>query len=299
MEIEPTRIAGGPGVKPSGNKFDCFVGIDWSGDKQTWQKGIKVAIAAPGSGFPVLEEGPGPNGRWSRSEIARWIGELVHARRALIGLDFAFGFPAIPRLMEDVVLDWDYVERFCESDSNFYGGRFFRAAGSRHAAFINSPWLPKRDYSAHHLRETEKVAKQTKGATPQSVFNAYGAAQVGPSSISGMRMLLHLRQQHASRLSIWPFDDLRSDGSAIVEIFPRYFALSKGLSPKLADHAILNAALRAYGSDAVPTPPKTEDEGDALLSAAALRSLSERQTWFGNAHPAYRTEGWIFGVPIP
>jgi hypothetical protein len=272
--------------------FNYFVGIDWSGDKKRWQRGLKIACARPGSSAPELVSGQGVNGRWSRTEAVRWIGELVEKERALIGLDFAFGFP-----VSEFSLNWEYVEKLCSADSNFYGGQFFRAASARHAHLINSRWLSGRAYSSANLRATERAARLTTGATPQSIFNAVGAAQVGPSSTSGMRVLLHLRQTHGDKISIWPFDHLDDDRSLIVEIFPRYFPLSRGLSPKLSDHVLLNAALKEFGSQPVETAPKSEDEGDALLSAAALRSLSADYNLFKVASEYVATEGWIFGIP--
>ena len=79
------------------HEFDCFVGIDWSGAKGIAQKGIQAAIASPGRQAPVLQA-PAHGHRWSRSKIADWIGELVTRKRALIGLDFAFGFPSATEL---------------------------------------------------------------------------------------------------------------------------------------------------------------------------------------------------------
>ena len=248
-------------------RFDCFVGIDWSGDKESWQKGLKIAVAAPRAGPPKLKHGPGPKGRWSRTAAAAFIGGLAKEKRALIGIDFAFGFPPLPSTMDNLVLDWEYVERFCRSDANLYGGRFFSVADAPHAHLVNSPHfkLPTRCYSARHLRATDRVAAKTKGATPQSIFNACGPAQVGPASISGMRALLRLRQLCGQELSIWPFDGLHAKKSVIVEIFPRYFPLSRNRSPKLADHRNLNAALAAFGCRPVESAPASEDEGDALF----------------------------------
>jgi hypothetical protein len=216
---------------------------------------------------------------------------VVGKKKALIGLDFAFGFPR-----GEVSLTWEYVESLCNGDANFYGGRFFRTSDALHSRWVNSPWVPRRNYSARNLRATDRAAKKTKGATPQSIFNAYGAAQVGPSSTSGMRALLYLQHQHGDKISIWPFDDLHDGRSVIVEIFPRFFPLSRRLSPKLSDHASLNAALAAFDSAKVSSPPASEDEGDALLSAAALRSLSARPAVFETASNYAKIEGWIFGV---
>jgi len=278
-------------------RFDCFVGIDWSGDKKIWQKGLKVAVATPGKKAPEIQVGPGLRGRWSRTEVTKWIASFVRAQRALIGIDFAFGFPSVEKLLEGTILDWHYVENLCADDENYYGGKFFRVAGAPHSVLINSPWLPRVHYSAHHLRITELEAKRIKGATPQCIFNAVGGAQVGPSSISGMRCLLHLRKEHSRTISIWPFDEIDDAKSVIVEMFPRYFALSRSIDPNLADHAILNYALERFGSDPVVTAPASEDEGDAILSAAALRALSDDNSLFNLPDLSIRNEGWIFGVP--
>lgn len=276
--------------------FGRFVGIDWSGAKGRWQKGLQVAVASSGTSCPRLERGPGPKDKWSRTDVVTWISHEIESQRTLIGLDFAFGFPSIEGLGS--VLDWAYVDKLCAMCDNFYGGRFFRVSGAAHSEFVNSPWLPKQRYSAHYLRETDRAAKRLKGATPQSVFNAIGAAQVGPSSTSGMRVLLHLRKNCKDKVVVWPFDPLQPVRSVIVEVFPRYFPLSKNLSPKMAHHDSLNAALGAFGSDPVDDPPQSEDEGDALICAAALRALSSNETSFRIPHQIASREGWIFGVPF-
>jgi len=139
---------------------------------------------------------------------------------------------------------------------------------------------------------------ETTGARPQSIFNAVGPAQVGPSSISGMRALRSLRQNCDGRIAIWPFDEVGKAGSVIVEIFPRYYPLSRGKKASLADRRDLNVALAAFESDGVKRSPRSEDEGDALLSAAALRFLSSDEALFQMPDPAIRSEGWIFGVPV-
>ncbi len=275
--------------------FDCFVGIDWSGANGERQKGLQIATAAPGSLAPVLVRSP--QGVWSRQEAARWLGGLVRQHRALIGLDFAFGFPALPAFAAGASLDWDYVERLCTHDDNFYGGQFFRDASAAHACLVLSPWLRGDQCGLRLLRTTEMAAKRTTGATPSSVFVAMGPAQVGLSSISGMRLLRMLREEHAHAVSIWPFEAVDSERSAVVEIFPRYFACSKGLRANLADHGALNAALAAFGSEPATRPPAFEDEGDALLSAAALRCLAAERASFVLPDAAVRREGWIFGVP--
>jgi hypothetical protein len=50
--------------------------------------------------------------------------------------------------------------------------------------------------------------------------------------------------------------------------------------------------------DPVKKAPKSEGEGDALLSAAALRYLSVQASVFNLPDQSIRLQGWIFGVPL-
>jgi hypothetical protein len=278
--------------------FDYFVGIDWSGNGARRQKGLKVALARPGYSAPKLEACPDDRGRWSRSDAAKWIADVVKNKHVLIGLDFAFGFPDVRDVVGNLLLDWDYVEKICRGETNYYGRPFFENSGHQHACLINSRWFQGANFEAGRLRATEQAAALVVGATPQTIFNAVGPAQVGPSSISGMRMLLALKEEMGDYLAIWPFDAPSDLKSTLVEIFPRYFALSRTKVAKLADHNNLNAALVAFDSEEVELAPKSEDEGDALLSAAALRALSSQQSLFQLPDPSIRSQGWIFGVPV-
>jgi hypothetical protein len=279
--------------------FDCFVGIDWSGNGARRQRGLKIALAEPGCSAPELTECPDDlRGRWSRQDAAQWIADVVKTKRVLIGLDFAFGFPDVRDVVGNLLLDWDYVEKICHNEANYYGRPFFERSDNRHACLTNSRWFQGTTFKAGRLRATEQAAASVVGATPQTVFNAVGSAQVGPSSISGMRMLLALKAEVGNHLAIWPFDEPSNQKSTLVEIFPRYFALSKKLNPALRDHCNLNKALIAFKSEAVSDAPRSEDEGDALLSAAALRDLSQDESLFNIPNIEIRPQGWIFGVPL-
>ena len=47
--------------------FDGFIAIDWSGDKNTYQKGIKVALLEKKSKSPKIVLPPNSLKYWSRS----------------------------------------------------------------------------------------------------------------------------------------------------------------------------------------------------------------------------------------
>jgi len=113
-----------------------------------------------------------------------------------------------------------------------------------------------------------------------------------------MRALLHLKENCSDSLVIWPFDEVDNRRSVIVEVFPRYFPLLYKLSPKMSDLEALNDALAAFDSERAIVPPASEDEGDALITAAALRSISKKDGFFELPGASVRNQGWIFGVPV-
>ena len=137
------------------------------------------------------------------------------------------------------------------------------------------------------------------GLNPYSNLNLVGAAQVGKSSLTGMR-LLH-RAQH--RLPIWPFDPDPGAGSLIVEIYTSLAALAagkrKGQSKIGAEE--LDMRLAAFSCDPhVPLAARYSDHAtDALLTAAWLRHAhADPALWAprGLNTQIARTEGWTFGV---
>ena len=148
------------------------------------------------------------------------------------------------------------------------------------------------------LRATE-LAQQAMGCKPYSNFNLVGAAQVGKSSLSGMRVL----HQMNGRLPVWPIDPLPEAGSVVVEVYTTIAAMAAGRSAaksKIRTLDELNQALAALGSDPVPGTGLIDDhKSDAILTAAWLRGSAHRQElWQPSALTGQiaRTEGWTFGA---
>jgi hypothetical protein len=115
-----------------------------------------------------------------------------------------------------------------------------------------------------------------------------------------MRALYFLAKNHSSTISIWPFDNVSQGKSVLVEIFPRLFFTLAGRDPQQWINVdIVNAVLQHFGSEQMTQDITTnsEDEVDAIVSAAALRDLSSR---FDVWHPqnldekTRQSEGWIF-----
>ncbi|MGB2304200.1 MAG: hypothetical protein ACPH6D_06360, partial [Candidatus Puniceispirillales bacterium] len=72
------------------NGFDCFVGIDWSGAKGRYHKGIQVAMLDADSTQAELITPPDRRG-WSRKMVMDWLlSQRQSGKRVLAGFDFAF-----------------------------------------------------------------------------------------------------------------------------------------------------------------------------------------------------------------
>lgn len=286
------------------SRFSHFAAIDWSGAVGPRQPGIAVAICGPGSIAPVLV---GPGHVWSRQEVLDWmLGEMP--ADTLVGLDLGaslpfmdFGafFPQWADSPADARGLWALVEQVCTHDPHLGAGSFvdhpdasrhFRRHGGREGDLFGG--------GRGRLRVSE-VGQMAQGLNPYSNLNLVGAAQVGKSSLTGMRVL-HRAQHH---LPVWPIDVDPGTGSLIVEIYTSLAALAAGKrkGQTKIGAAELDARLAAFGCDPhVPLTGRYSDHAtDALLTAAWLRWVHERaEIWApaGLTAEIARTEGWTFGV---
>jgi len=283
-------------------RFRHFVAIDWSGAAGERHRGIAVALCSDGA--PELVR---PGQRWSRSEVLDWLLEELPADTLVgfdLGISLAFAdqgafFPDWVESPPDARALWGMIDRLCADDPHLAASSFvdhaeaarhFRRHGGREGDLFGG--------GRGRFRVTER-AQEAMGCKPYSNFNLVGAAQVGKSSLTGMR-LLHRLQGH---LPVWPIDPLPSGGSAVVEIYTTLAALAAGRSAgksKMRSFEELNAGLAALGSDLVPGGgPIADHASDALLTAAWLRTAaSDAALWSptGLTDQIAATEGWTFGA---
>lgn len=285
-------------------RFRNFVAIDWSGAAGERHKGIAVALAKGGGDeAPALVR---PGHRWSRAEVLHW---LLHdlPEDAIVGLDLGIAlpfadrgafFPGWSESPPDARGLWALVDRICADDPHVSASSLvdhpeaadhFRRHGGREGASFGG--------GRGRFRVTER-AQEGMGCRPYSNFNLVGAAQVGKSSLTGMRLLHRL----AGRIPVWPVDPLPTRGPVIVEIYTTIAAMAAGRPPgrsKIRNHAELAEALAALGSLPVHGAGPIEDHAsDALLTAAWLRrNAHDAALWRpeGLAEVAH-TEGWTFGA---
>ena len=287
-------------------KFGRFACIDWSGQAVARPKGLAVATCDIGDAAPALVcavDG------WSREGVLGWLVNLAKTEcNILIGLDLS---PALPFAdtgsyfpgsslgqPRDARALWQLIDETCADEPHLGASSFadhpafsphFRRHGGREGAAFGG--------GAGRYRAVEHRQRGS-GVSPVSCFNLVGAAQVGKSSLTGMRVLHRL----AGRVPVWPFDPVPEHGPVIVEIYTTIAARAAGVRrgrSKLRDGESLDAALSMLGSQPHTPLAKYDDHRtDAILTAAWLRAVAcDPALWNPPGLDAVRhTEGWTFGA---
>lgn len=291
------------------DRFRLFCAVDWSGAAGERHRGIAVALADGAGGPPVLVDVPSRG--WSRAEVLAMLRDLPDA--TLAGLDLGISlpfvdcgafFPGWNGSPGDARELWALVEAICEADpylgaSSFVDhselSAYFRRHGGREGSAFR---CDDADHGRGRFRVTER-RQAAMGCKPYSNFNLVGAAQVGKSSLTGMRVLHRL----AGAVPVWPIDPLPARGSVVVEIYTSLAALEAGRSAsrsKMRSIEDLNDTLAGFSCPPVTGSGAIDDHSaDALLSAAWLRHVADDASRWNPADltPAIaRTEGWTFGV---
>lgn len=292
------------------SRFRHFAAIDWSGAAGERQKGIAVALADAEGGAPALVR---QEKVWSRQDVLDWLlGDLPED--TLVGMDLGIAlpfadcgafFPGWEESPPDAKSLWRLIDEISRDDPHLsatsfvdhpQASRYFRRHGGREGTAYHHPAATHR---RGRFRLAEEAQADRKQCNPYSNFNLVGAAQVGKSSLTGMRVLHRL----AGRIPVWPVDPLPAQGSIIVEIYTAIAAIDAGRSAqrsKIRSVEELNRALAVFTSPPVPGSGAIDDHSaDALLTAAWLRANADRrELWSpeGLTEAIARTEGWTFGV---
>ena len=210
-------------------RFTRFAVIDWSGEAVARPRGLALAVAEASGGAPELVE---HHSGWSRALLGDWIAAQA-GEDMVIGLDLSAGFPFLDQSAYFPGWDdspgharelWALVESIAAADpdlgcSSFVAHpqarRHFRQRGD-----LGDLYPPGRG----RLRTTEH-GQRALGLSPYSCFNLIGAAQVGKSSLTGMRVLHRL----TGKVPVWPFDPLPERGAVVVEIYTALAARAAGV----------------------------------------------------------------------
>jgi hypothetical protein len=250
-----------------------IIAIDWSGVKVGAARKIWIAEARDGD-LVMLERGR------DRDEVAAWlIAEAAKGDRLIVGMDFAFSFPA-----------WFLDEYGCAEAADMWRIVAEKAEG----------WLAACDYpfwgrpGRRRLVEDPKRLRRTEGeSSAKSVFQIGGAGAVGTGSLRGMPVLLSLLD---SGFAIWPFTRTPPDVSIVVEIYPRVWSprVKKSIRSAREDALALYSGL---GSQIRALAAFSEDSFDAAISALAMDARrAELKHLPVITDPTLRREGIIWSL---
>jgi hypothetical protein len=296
-----------------GDRFTHFLAIDWSGAAGERLPGIALALCSLAGEAPRLLSPP-EHRHWSRQAVLDYLlGDLP--ADTLVGMDLGISlpfadagafFPGWPRSPKDAHALWRLIDEICAADPHLGSTSFvdhpelssyFRRQGGREGTRFHHAAARHR---RGRFRRTE-TAQERAGCKPYSNFNLVGAAQVGKSSLTGMRLLHRMH----GRLFVWPVDGiaLPSQGSVLVEIYtaiPALAARRQAGRSKIRSGVDLDVALACLGSPPIGLMGTIDDHSsDALLSAAWLRlHAQDRALWRPPEldEAIAGTEGWTFGA---
>jgi hypothetical protein len=242
------------------------VAVDWSGARTGERQKLWLAEISD-TGVERLRA------EWTRESLTEELQRLVRwhrerSERLIIGLDFAFGFPAWYAEREGwrrgdqlwKAFDDERVGRLlAHAEPPFWG----RGANRRKPASLRP------DGATPSLRRTEQ---QLSGPRPFSVFQLVGAGSVGVGSLRGMRTLAALSAVGAR---VWPFHgDPGGAESVVLEIWPRLCApnvVKSSASARRAHVAELHAQQEVWlPAEVQRSAERSDDAFDALTSALAL-----------------------------
>jgi hypothetical protein len=200
------------------------------------------------------------NGR-DRGALAAYLLELAAVNpRLVVGLDFAFGFPAWWSGQNG----WSHGREIWDAMSTT-GEALLDAC---EPPFWGRPQRPRPHAAGNPLRMTDLAAGGTGPA--KSVFQIGGAGAVGTGSVRGMAQLAKLS---AAGFAVWPFDDDDGTRPVIIEIYPRRLTGPVNKSSWRARLEYLTA--------------RHSDQPELMLERAADPTVRlEGWIWTGSSHEA-------------
>jgi len=253
------------------------VAVDWSGKLKGAAESLWQAEVCDGK-LTELRNG------LPRGELITKLIELAgEDSRMVVGLDFAFSFPA-----------W-----WCEEEGWSSGKDVWAAMGHRGEELLEACEAPfwgcpgKRN--PHPKSRLYRRTERGEGATrPKSVFQIGGAGAVGTGSVRGMPHLLTLAE---NGFGIWPF----SDGwPRVVEIYPRVLTGRVNKGRWAERHTYLFRRFPEQPRDLLERAAGSEDAFDAAVSALVMSEHeAELQALARPAGPEYGIEGAIWRPERP
>lgn len=249
-----------------------IVAVDWSGKEKGAAESLWLAEVCGGTLTDLR------NGLERERLTARLLELADEDPRMVVGLDFAFSFPA-----------WWCAEEGWRSAEDLWAA--MRHSGEELLSVCDAPLWGRPGKRNPHSKERLYRRTETEGyaAQPKSVFQIGGAGAVGTGSIRGMPHLLALAEHG---FGVWPF----SDGwPRAVEIYPRALTGKVKKNSWAERHAHLFRRFPGQPADLLERAAGSEDAFDAAVSALVMSEHgAELQSLAPTTDPVYGIEGRIW-----
>ncbi|WP_339950542.1 precorrin-8X methylmutase [uncultured Albimonas sp.] len=281
--------------------FDVHVAVDWSAAGRPVRGKDSIWIGRVEGEGPAVLANPSTRAEAMEALAAMLAADLAAGRRALVGFDFAFGYPAGAAEALFGAPGWRaawaaLAEGLSEGPENA-NDRFELADRlvARGAPFWGHPQGRGYDHlrparpapgALAEFREAERFAKGLGRRAPFSPWQLSGAGAVGGQSLTGIAALERLRADPriAGRVQVWPFETgLAAPVAplAVAEIWP-------SLMPPHPDEPVRDAGqVRAVAECFA----RLDREGRLAALFAGPEALSA-----GAREAVVREEGWILGL---
>jgi hypothetical protein len=251
-----------------------ILAVDWSGKRTRPEEFIWVAEVRDGEPTDLR------NGLSREQVVERLATAGAEEPRTVVGLDFAFSFPAWwcrEQGWEDVGAVWAAMARDGERLLDACADPLWGRPGTR------NPATPERPA----YRRTDRAAGP---GSPKSVFQIGGAGAVGTGSVRGMP---HLRTLRERGFAVWPFHD---DGPPwVVELYPRALTDVVNKSSWRDRRAYLARRFPEQPDALLERAAGSEDAFDGAVSALVMdRHREELATLGRTSDPVEAIEGRIW-----
>jgi hypothetical protein len=254
------------------------IAVDWSGARVGAHRRIWLAEARAGR-LIRLE-----NGRTAAELALELIETAARVKPLVVGLDFAFSFPA-----------WFFDHHSLTSAADLW--RLAARQGESWLSECQPPFWgrPGRKRPADDRERGYRRGELELSHRPKSVFQIGGSGAVGTGSIRGMPMLLKLQE---AGFSIWPYD--QPSFPMALEVYPRLLTGPVNKSDPLKRMALLRERYPDLDPGWLTLAVKSDDAFDAAVSAIVM---SEHASSFGVLpdcqDPQVRKEGCIWHGRCP
>lgn len=232
--------------------------------------------------------------------------ETTQGRRALVGFDFPFGYPAGVAAhitgQPNALALWDWLAARLEDSEDNANNRYDIAAeinrlypgvgpfwGTPNARQIDDIPARGNDRVGDHPPERRASEEAAKGA--KSVWQLAGAGAVGSQVLTGLPALHRLKAGLGETAAVWPFETgwtVPPKAHVIAEIYPSLFAVPSDAAPgEIGDELQVRATAAAYARFDASGALAEMFDGPTDLAPATKGAVEREEAWIlGLGHPA-------------